>query len=130
MAPTVSQSTVSPESPELKSVFDGSETVFGGYPNAGHFPSVRTPQRSDKTRTVAYVAVAVAALSLVVNAVFATIMVMQSRQSLAVPIAEAISPAVTQASDVDRTCVAVLHNGGRPQDCARMYLTSEFPGFP
>ncbi|MCX7271939.1 MAG: hypothetical protein NTV19_01725 [Burkholderiales bacterium] len=37
--------------------------------------------------------------------------------------------AVKTGLSVDETCVAVLSHGGRPQDCARMYLTSEYPGY-
>jgi hypothetical protein len=40
------------------------------------------------------------------------------------------APAATPVMSVDETCVAVLSHGGRPQDCSRMYLTSEFPGYP
>jgi hypothetical protein len=40
------------------------------------------------------------------------------------------APVQTAVSSVDAACVAVLSNGGRPQDCARMYLVSEFPGYP
>ena len=36
---------------------------------------------------------------------------------------------VKTALSVDETCVQVLSNGGRPQDCARMYLTAEYPGY-
>ena len=37
--------------------------------------------------------------------------------------------AVKTGLTVDEVCVAVLSNGGRPQDCARMYLSSEYPGY-
>lgn len=35
--------------------------------------------------------------------------------------------ATAPMSNVDRTCVAVLHNGGVPEDCSRMYHLSIFP---
>ena len=44
-------------------------------------------------------------------------------------VAPAPAPAATPAMSVDATCVAVLSHGGRPQDCARMYLSTEFPGY-
>ena len=30
----------------------------------------------------------------------------------------------------DEICVALLSRGGRPQDCGRMFLMTEFPGYP
>ena len=49
-----------------------------------------------------------------------------TRHSEVAPAPVAVKPT---ALSVDEVCVAVLSNGGRPQDCARMYLTSEYPGY-
>lgn len=42
-----------------------------------------------------------------------------------VSVSKSVSPSGMSA--VDRTCVAVLHNGGVPEDCSRMYHLSIFP---
>ena len=48
-----------------------------------------------------------------------------TRQAEPAPAPVAVKPGLS----VDEVCVQVLSNGGRPQDCARMYLTAEFPGY-
>lgn len=128
-------STVSPSHPtmETHSVFDMPEPVFAGYPPAIPFPALPNNKGGNKFRTFAFVATAVAILSLLVNAIMATVLVVTSQQSTAIPVVEPVSaPASisTPADDVDQACVSVLRNGGKPQDCARMYLMEEFPGYP
>ena len=49
-----------------------------------------------------------------------------TRHSEVAPAPVAVKPT---SLTVDEVCVQVLSNGGRPQDCARMYLTAEFPGY-
>lgn len=70
-------------------------------------------------------ALSAAAAALVATGAIGGALVMQRQAE----VAPAPAPAATPAMSVDATCVAVLSHGGRPQDCARMYLTSEYPGY-
>ena len=71
------------------------------------------------------VAMGVTAAALVATGAIGGALVMQRQAE----VAPAPAPAATPAMSVDATCVAVLSHGGRPQDCARMYLSTEFPGY-
>ena len=68
------------------------------------------------------VAMGVTAAALVATGAIGTALL--TRQSDVAP-----APVKPTALSVDETCVQVLSHGGRPQDCARMYLTAEFPGY-
>ena len=70
-------------------------------------------------------ALSAAAAALVATGAIGGALVMQ-RQSDVAPTPTPVKPA---ALSVDEVCVQVLSNGGRPQDCARMYLTAEYPGY-
>ena len=69
-------------------------------------------------------ALSVAAAALVATGALGTALVIQ-RQAEPAPTPVAVKTGLS----VDEVCVQVLSNGGRPQDCARMYLSSEFPGY-
>lgn len=133
MAPTIPAVQSTKNGAETHSIFDASGSEFSGYPIEEYRPITPTSMWSgtkDRLVTITIVAVGVAALLLVLNAVLATMLLMSSNRSDVVYPVAPVGSAETLTTDVDATCVAVLKNGGRPQDCARMYLTSEFPGYP
>lgn len=66
---------------------------------------------------VAVIASAAAAISLLAVAVMAGMLA-------ASPSSDGFSRGMT---DVDRACVSVLHNGGMPEDCSRMYHLMPIP---
>ena len=69
------------------------------------------------------VAMGVAAAALVATGALGTALLTRHSDVAPAPVA------VKTGLSVDEVCVAVLSNGGRPQDCARMYLSSEYPGY-
>lgn len=84
------------------------------------------------SRVVVAAALTASALSLMGNAALATALYMRTApaENTANNSITSNASLVSSTSEVDAVCVAVLSHGGKPQDCARIYLYAEFPGYP
>lgn len=86
-------------------------------------PMLHPPTSAFPRKGLIYTAVAVGAILVAANITMLAIVAVVGISKMASPVTDI----TVGLSAVDKACVAVLHNGGVPEDCSRMYRLDIYP---